>query len=46
MVNVCVNGITILLCTITPCACARGKVIGCIVVVVRAKIAIYQDLGI
>ena len=34
----------------TPCACARGKVIGCIVVVVvvvvGTKIAISRDVGV
>ena len=31
---------------ITPRACARGKVIGCVVVVVSTKIAISRDVGI
>ena len=32
---------------ITPCACARGKVIGCVVVVVMStKITISRDIGI
>ena len=31
---------------ITPHACARGKVIGCIVVVVSTKIAISRDIGV
>ena len=33
---------------ITPCTCARGKVIGCVVVVVvvSTKIIISQDIGV
>ena len=31
---------------VTPRACARGKVIGRVVVVVSTKIAIFQDTGI
>ena len=33
-------------CIITPRACARGKVIGCVVVVVSTKIAISRDVGV
>ena len=39
------------ICVITPCACARGKVIGCVVVVivvvvVSTKIAISRDVDV
>ena len=31
---------------ITPRACARGKVIGRVVVVVSTKIALFRDIGV
>ena len=40
------HNIIIIIIIITPRACARGKVIGRVVVVVSTKIAISRDVGI